>query len=680
MKTMVRTYLLLAVLMGCVGVVQSIRWIMSFPSPYILCGLSLLPAAACLLAFKISRNAKRKIVHALTIPICLLALGVWGVTTLAGEWVRGIQSAISAAESKVTAPAGYEPAAKALALLCQSDPFYFRDEPSLAPAWTPPKVLKLNPSWVQISPGGARVEFGGGFHHFGYDLRRDTAADSDGQNGWTLHFYSEDSPGRSLITFVLKATDHVELEPFITGALAEFKRRASLPRNTGDCVRERLVFLLKFNEVDLARKSIREYAAANPDDWADQMLAYIIDAKTDPSASARLDAWAQKKNSFSAWLLAAYAYNVAGDNDAAERSVTLALAQSVDDPDWLSTNARHRGAVVCLQLFEAHRYSTCASLCEALLSYDGGSYQVPQIIAIRDLARHASASDPPPAPPALEKGSVFEPFKGIHLSRLVMTEAASSPASSRPLNSVADPNQVRMIEYLDRRIAADPGSWRTHLEKICFLLSIERNAEAAASCRAAARVLPKWWRPQMGLLLFADPGSREEAEAAFRKWVEDNPAFIHWWYLCRYYRDTERDIDAVAALRNAVKYPLESVDEDETWVPAAFAFDAARYAYQQKQYTLVLDIARVWSSPRGIYNYVSDDMYAFRAAAELALGDFSAAKADADRVVKAASEHAIWAENLTELQKAAHAEDQSFRYEAGGPPTEWSPFPTPLFE
>jgi hypothetical protein len=103
-----------------------------------------------------------------------------------GQLARQIQAQIAAAESKVTALAAYEPAAKSLALLCQSDPFFFRDEPPLAPAWTPPEVLKLGPTWVTITPDGAHVEFGGGFHHFGYELKRDNAADNDKQNGRTL--------------------------------------------------------------------------------------------------------------------------------------------------------------------------------------------------------------------------------------------------------------------------------------------------------------------------------------------------------------------------------------------------------------------------------------------------------------------------------------------------------------
>lgn len=601
----------------------------------------------------------------------ILAIVVAGIALL---WRISPFGQITAAESKVTSAAAYEPAAKPLALLCQSDPFFFRDEPPFAPAWTPPEVLKLQPSWVEITPESARVEFGGGFHHFGYDLERDKAADTDTLNGWALQFYSEDSRTRTLKKFTLKKSDQIDQEQFITGALAEFERRA-VSEGSDRSVNERLVFLLKFNEIERARKSIRDCAAANSHDWADHLLQYLIDAKVDPATSGRLDTWAQKQGGCSAWLLAVYAYALAGNYDDAERGTKLALAKPLDDPDWLSSNARYRGATVALQLFKARRYSTCAALCDALLVYNGGTYLASQITTMRELSRHTDASAPPPAPPTFDEGTIFEPFKGIDLSRLAGAAATTLPASTRPVNSAVDPRQTRLLEYFDQRIAADPTSKRNYIEKISYLLSLKRTTDALATCRAAAKVLPDWWRPQMTLVMLPDPGSRPEAEHAFHQWVQDHPAFIHWWYLCRYYRDHGRHDEAVAALKEAVKYPLESVDEDATWVPTAFAFDAADYAYHQKQYALVLEVTRVWASPRGVYNYFDDDIYAFRAAAELKLGQLEAARADADNAVKAASKHAIWAGHLAELQQAANAGDQNFEYDPGELPSQWSLFP-----
>jgi hypothetical protein len=616
------------------------------------------------------RGRVKTIIIIIAAPFLLLVIGAVLLKIV-------VETQIASAESGITAQSAYAPAAKSLARLCQSDPFFFRDEPTMAPAWTPPEVLDLHPTSVEITSDGARVEFGGGFHHFGYELKRNAASDTDAQNSWNLEFYSEDSPNKALEQFTLDKSDHVEQAAFVRQALVEFERRAGLVGNSERSANERLTFLLKFDEVDLVRKSIHDCGAASPNDWADQLLAFVIDAKTDPAASGRLDAWAQAKGDCAAWLLAAYAHDIAGDDDAADRCTKLALTKPVDDPTWLANNARYRGATICLQLLGTRHYATCAALCDALLSYeDAGDYLAPQITAIRNLARSAVPSDPPPAPPAFEDGTTFEPFKGIDLSRL-QAGGTTRPtaAAARASDAVTDPKQARLIAYFDHRIAAEPGLRRNYADKIGYLLSIKRNADALSTCGDAATAFPKWWRPPVTMAMLADAGSAKEAETKLRKWLEDNPAFIHWWYLCRYERNKGRDGDALTALQNAVKCPLENVDDDGTWVPAAFAFDAASYAYRQKQDALVLEIARVWASPRGVYNYVSDDLYAFRAAAELRLGQFAAAKSDAATVVRAPSEHAIWAQHLSELQKAANEQDRNFNYEPGSLGSDWTLFP-----
>jgi tetratricopeptide (TPR) repeat protein len=596
------------------------------------------------------------------------------------EWVKQVQAEIGAKQAKLTAPAAYEPAAESLAILCQSDPFFFRDERDLRPAWTPPEILSLDCTWVQINPDSAHVEFGGGFQHFGYDLSRDNSADTDTQNGWKLEFYNEDSPSRTLKSFTLNKTEHVETGQFVASALTEFERRVLSPQPSDHETLDRVVFLLKFDEAEMARKSIRRCAAANSTDWADQLLAYLIDSKSDPSASKRLEAWAGKRGGFASWLLAAYAYNLAGDDNSSERCTKLAIAQPLNDNEWLPYNPRFFGATVCAQMLKAGRYGTCAVLCDSLLAYDDrANYLGPQLAAIRNLAHNAGDANAPPSPPSFEDDQIFEPFKGIELSRLIVSNTTSplSPSATIPADAATDPKQKQLIEYLDHRIAADPGSTRSYTDKITYLLSVKREADALVDCKKAAAAFPDWWRPHMALVVLGDADSRKQAEPQFRKWVEDHPAFIHWWYLSRVYRDAGKNAEAMAALQRAAKYPLENVDEDETWVPAAFAFDAASYALKYKRFDLVLDIARVWSTPKGVYNYFDDDIYAFRAAAELALGRFAEAKTDADKVVKAASQHALWVDNLSSLQRAADSHDETFTYDPGTLCGDWSLFPQP---
>ena len=130
-------------------------------------------------------------------------------------------------EAAVTDPAVCEAAAKPLARLCQSDPFFFHDEPVFAPAWLPPAICKLRPSWAKIKPEGATVEFGGGFYHYGYALSRDTAADTPTQNGWKLELYHEDSTDRLLKAFVLEKSDHLEIREFIDQAIGRISTKVA---------------------------------------------------------------------------------------------------------------------------------------------------------------------------------------------------------------------------------------------------------------------------------------------------------------------------------------------------------------------------------------------------------------------------------------------------------------------
>ena len=251
---------------------------------------------------------------------------------------------------------------------------------------------------------------------------------------------------------------------------------------------------------------------------------------------------------------------------------------------------------------------------------------------------------------------------------------------TRSVVPVAGDDLIRArIATYDRRIKASSKNNRHYTDKISYMISLGRREDAYAECLSAASAHPDWWRPQMGLATLAPRPEVTAAEARFRSWVEQHPAFIHYWYLAQFYRDLRRKKDAIAALRQGANYPLEDVDSDAAWVPHAFAFDAARFACKEKEPELVLAITDMWSSPRGTYNYASPDLPAFRAAALLALGRISEARVEADRVLSTSRERRIWAGNLEQLDAAIRREDLSFVYDSGpiccG--SDWSLFPAP---
>jgi tetratricopeptide (TPR) repeat protein len=238
--------------------------------------------------------------------------------------------------------------------------------------------------------------------------------------------------------------------------------------------------------------------------------------------------------------------------------------------------------------------------------------------------------------------------------------------------------RARLAAY-DRRVALSPEAVRHRTDKIAYLVSLGRAQDAYSECRAAAAALPGWWRPQMGLAALAPPAESGEAEARFRSWVDRHPAFIHYWYLARYYRDRGRTGDSLAALRQGAKHPLEGVDPDAGWVPRAFAFNAAAYACERGEPGLVLAITDSWASVRGVYKSASPDpdLPAFRAAALLALGRFDEARRAADAVLATSRERRIWAGNLDRLDAAIRREDRSFVYDPGDTcrDSAWSLFP-----
>lgn len=334
---------------------------------------------------------------------------------------------ISSSERRVTSKAAYGPAAKALAILCQSDPAFFRDEPPFAPAWTPPEVLQLRPTLVEISPRKARVEFGGGFHHFGYNLELDPSGGDDTHNRWVLSFYSEDSATKTLTSVTLDKSEQLNRPLFIARAVAEFDRRATGRSVSDGEVRERIAFLLKHGETDAARDSIRRCAAGNSRDWLDNLLLYAMDVKATPTASSKLDAWAADHDSFTSWMLAAYSYSDFGDDDRTEQCVRKALAKPTIDSDWLPYNARFLGGAMCVRLYRAQRYESCAALCDALLTYrDNPAFLATPLNKMRDAARGPAPATTIPDPAILlNAGESFNPFDQIDLTRIATS--ATSP-------------------------------------------------------------------------------------------------------------------------------------------------------------------------------------------------------------------------------------------------------------
>jgi hypothetical protein len=165
-------------------------------------------------------------------------------------------------------------------------------------------------------------------------------------------------------------------------------------------------------------------------DWLSQLLVFSIDVPADNSAKERLEKWASSQSGFTPWIFASCTFAAAGDMENAEACVLRAIAFRPDDPDWVRTHARYRGAPMCLRLYESGRYATCVKLCDALLHYTGaGNHVAPEIQAIRSAASQVISGTPAITPaPAIQDR--FDPFQGIMLTELAALQAAPATTAS----------------------------------------------------------------------------------------------------------------------------------------------------------------------------------------------------------------------------------------------------------
>lgn len=245
--------------------------------------------------------------------------------------------------------------------------------------------------------------------------------------------------------------------------------------------------------------------------------------------------------------------------------------------------------------------------------------------------------------------------------------------------------EAALAEY-DRRINAYADKYdnlRQRTAKMALLFAQGRNADIYTECLTALQAYPDWWRAQLAAAMFAPEPRKAEQEAQLRAWVERSPGFLHAWYLAKYYREQGDHPKALEALRAGAEYPLTKLDDDEPWVSHAYAFDAASYACQQAAPKVTLAICDSWSRPEGVYNYPSDDLPAFQAAALLQLGQFAEAKTAVLKAIARSKEHRLWAGNLDQLHDAIKRGDRAFIYNPGQPYpgfNQWPLFPPPEFE
>ncbi len=224
---------------------------------------------------------------------------------------------------------------------------------------------------------------------------------------------------------------------------------------------------------------------------------------------------------------------------------------------------------------------------------------------------------------------------------------------------------------LDRRTAREPGLMEHRRGKAALLRSLHRMTEARGELERAAHDFPDDAWPRLALAAL-DP--TQDGVGAFANWDAEHPSFTHSYYLSLLYRMVHDDDHALAAMEHAMTLPIE-IGADDTHILAFYLSDMARYALARKQWALVLQITNAWQKESAAHHIEENSYLPLRAAAELALGDRSAA--ERDLAMLDTLKTPTWAQHVDALKTAVANDDHTFVYDPGSTPPPFDIFPLP---
>lgn len=282
--------------------------------------------------------------------------------------VRGM-ARIRKTERAMRDPKIYEPVAKALALYCQSDLSQFPEWPN--GAWFPPELRQFGNGWGRYESDRAFIEFGGGFHHFGYRLDLDADRSSPTTHVWQLYLQSEDQPNQLLYTLTLPADAKLSAEDLLQKVIAGCDARIQQNGSDASAYQEKIQAYLRFNRVPEARATCREMIKAMPDDWWAALVNALILSEEHPSpdrGATLMTQWVARKETFSHYLDLAYFYYLTGRPREAGQAIIKATHFNAALP-WEGDggNTEYTGYTAAMCAYRVGDYEASAKLCAHLL-------------------------------------------------------------------------------------------------------------------------------------------------------------------------------------------------------------------------------------------------------------------------------------------------------------------------
>lgn len=274
---------------------------------------------------------------------------------------------ISWMESALQRPSVYEPVANRLALYCQSDRSAFPHY--LTSAWFPKELRDLGYGMGTVDDTSARVELGGGFHHFGYNLALDASSSSNTTNVWQLWFYSESGGNKLLTTVSLPTSKQLAPEETMKLVAEGYDDRIAAGSESRREYQEKIQMYLRFDAVAPARESCREMLQQSPDNWWAVLVNALLAAslKTDAEGERLIIDWVNKEPNFFRYLDLAYYYELTNQPAKAAAAAQEAIRFNANTEWGHGGNSEYRGYTAAMYLYESGRYTECEQLCEKLI-------------------------------------------------------------------------------------------------------------------------------------------------------------------------------------------------------------------------------------------------------------------------------------------------------------------------
>jgi tetratricopeptide (TPR) repeat protein len=412
------------------------------------------------------------------LAIIIIALLLFNPISLMFFGIFTSMGLIKKTELKLQKPAIYQPVAERLATYCQSDTNLF--PAILSFAWMPPEISHLGHPWGDISPDYASVEFGGGFYHFGYYLKRDTDASTIATNVWHLFLAREEQPLKPLTTFNLAASQHytaADLEKLVGATFDE-----SITSGKLGAYRSKVMLQLKFGQTSEAADTCREWIKAQPNSWLPRFTFAHVQCRLGQTNSAAVEFadWVQAHKDFSDCICLALFYYREGWTNQAVEAVRLALAQPLTEEDDTASKfyLAENGALIA---FAGGDYDLAQSMCDKMLA-DSEKEKWWRREAFRTKAAAAFMKGDQPA--------------AIELMKSAQNANENEPFSHAP-NAKADQKLLDAIQNKNTELVRDLTNWIDSMEKWYSPFETDESGFHGGDLRIATPYPASWKSDEM---------------------------------------------------------------------------------------------------------------------------------------------------------------------------------------